>query len=270
VQLGYRTQIDAIAAEKREVTEPRFTSLDRILARKETEVPMFQPATGYFLIELGIQSQSASEATRVRSHHLHSRLLHLQTMGLARSREDEIWELRRDFAVVLKAMQRTQDRQRLLHQHGALLSNPRLPMVFTQIRKAPLLEGRVLVHGEEETGRMYLLLEGTDAKIHYINHTPEVAAAWGKGKLKPNTFIRFRRMFANDGRPLVEVTDLGDADRLLKNKRLLSDVARGVRIPVSEQWGGWLGKYGEAVKATVGDPREHSQDPGHKTQSLGR
>jgi len=36
----------------------------------------------------------------------------------------------------------------------------------------------VLVHGEDEqTGRNYLMLEGKDAKVHFIHYTPEMADA---------------------------------------------------------------------------------------------
>ena len=137
-----------------------------------------------------------------------------------------IWEVRRDFGAVLKAMQRAQDRQRLLHVHGALLSDSRLQMVVTPIRRVGALDGRVLIHGEEETGRMYVLMEGTDAQVHYISHTAEITRAWSQGALRPNSFVRFRRMFGDDGRPFVEIADLGDADKLLKNRSLLRDLAR--------------------------------------------
>jgi hypothetical protein len=105
----------------------------------------------------------------------------------------------------------------------------------------------VLTHGEEDTGRQYLLLEGTDAKIHFIYHTPEVAAAWAAGKMRPNSFVRFRRLFGTDGRPLVEIADLGDAERLLQKKAHFRAAVRAAKKheePQHEQaWSGWLGKY---------------------------
>jgi hypothetical protein len=257
-QLGYRTEMDAIAAERREVVEQRFTSLDRMLLRsaRDAESLNAQGATGAFLIAIDSPAAGASESARARAHHLRARLLHLETMGLAKRAGDGQWELRRDLGAVLKAMQRAQDRQKLLGVHGSLISDSRLPMVVTPIRRVVALDGRVLVHGEEDTGRMYLLFEGTDARVHYIAHTAEVAAAWNKGKLRPNAFVRFRRMFGDDGRPMIKVNDLGDADRLLRNRKRLRDLARDGVTANNEAWDGWLGRFGDAVR-TVSPEREH-------------
>jgi hypothetical protein len=95
-----------------------------------------------------------------------------------------------------------------------------------------------------------MLLEGTDAQVHFIYHTPEIAAARSQGKLRANSFVRFQRMFGDDGRPVVETTDMGDADRLLKNRSRLRDhIAAGSGLPAQAggPWSGWLGKYSSTV-----------------------
>ena len=92
-------------------------------------------------------------------------------------------------------MQRAGDRQKMLAAHAALLSDPRLPMQVTDCRSIHLLEGRVITHGEEEnSGRVYMLLEGTDARVHFIYHSREIASAWQRGRLRPNSFVRLRRL----------------------------------------------------------------------------
>jgi hypothetical protein len=110
------------------------------------------------------------------------------------------------------------------------------------------------VHGEEEQtsgrGRHYLLLEGTDAQVHMIFYTSEMEAARSAGRLKSNSFVRFRRQGATSDSSL-HVEDLGNAEALLKNRPFLRSCAqrlirRGV-IPTEEGWGGWLGKYQAAV-----------------------
>ena len=59
---------------------------------------------------------------------------------------------------------------------------------LTDIRKIQSLEGRVLGQAEDEiTGRPYMLLEGTDHKVHFIYHTPAMEDARHHGKMKPNT-----------------------------------------------------------------------------------
>jgi hypothetical protein len=149
-------------------------------------------------------------------------------------------------------MQKAHDRQRLLQVHGTLLSDDRLPMVVTNLRRTPALDGRVLTHGEEDSGRQYLLLEGTDARIHFIYHTAEVSNARGNGKLRPNAFIRFRRLTGANGRPVADISDLGDAERLLRNKGHFRTIINGMnqyRAPLSEQlWSGWLGRYNAAIE----------------------
>ena len=80
------------------------------------------------------------------------------------------------------------------------------------------MEGRVLVHGEDETtDRNYLMLEGTDAKVHFVYYTPELEHIRSRGGLRTNSFIRLRKIFAA-GRPVLEVDDLGNSEAVLKNQ----------------------------------------------------
>jgi len=99
-------------------------------------------------------------------------------------------------------MQRANDRQKMLTAHGVLLSDVRLPVVMLDLKKVNSVEGRVLVHGEEENGRdagsRYLLLEGTDARVHYVPYTPEIENARNRGSLRKNSFIRLRKLFVDE------------------------------------------------------------------------
>ena len=52
------------------------------------------------------------------------------------------------------------------------------------------VEGRILVHGEEENGRSYMMLESTDAKVYAINHTRQMQEMRKAGGLRVNTFVR--------------------------------------------------------------------------------
>ena len=222
-QLGYRTERDAEVAASREVHETRYTSLDRDIARGKD-----QSDYGGSVFQFRLSAESSGLA-QVRQQRIAERLTVLQTMGLATSAGPNTWEVRDDFESVLRAMQRTSDRQKMLHAKGVVLSDKRLPLVALDHRKFTSVEGRVLVHGEEEngrdTGRSYLLLEGTDARVHYILYTPEIEEARNNGKLLTNSFIRLRKMFV-DGKPLLDVEDLGSAQAIINNKRHLSETAR--------------------------------------------
>jgi type IV secretory pathway VirD2 relaxase len=251
VQLGHRTEMDAIEAERREVTAQRFTSLDRIIFRSASPAA---PGEKFFQFSPATAAPSAQSFARARQVHVAERLAYLQKMGLAEPMDDGNWQVRRNLASILRAMQRAQDRQRVLQANGALISDERLPMVVTNLRNQPALEGRVLTHGEEDSGRQYMLLEGTDAQVHFIYHTPEMAAARSQGKLRANSFVRFQRIFGDDGRPIVETIDMGDADRLLKNTAHFRERASGAApgpLTAGGPWSGWLGRYSAAVADAV-------------------
>jgi hypothetical protein len=176
-------------------------------------------------------------------------------MGLAKSVAPQQWLVQSDFETVLRVLQRTVDRQKMLAAHGALLSDPRLPFEITDIRNLKALEGRVLLHAEDEVnGRRYLLLEGTDAKVHLIYHTQEIEEARRASKLVVNNFARLEKRFA-DRIPHIEISDYGDANALLKNRRLMSKQAQtllrqGITLD-QDLWGGWLGQYQQALRVTV-------------------
>jgi type IV secretory pathway VirD2 relaxase len=253
-QLGHRNQLDAIESERREIQERRFTSLDRMINRADSPEQADAGSTAEHFVVRRLDESSG----RPREQHIDARLIVLQQMGLAELASPREWMVRRDFETVLKAMQRSGDRQKMLASHGALLSDERLPLVVLDMRKLKALDGRVLAHGEEEVGksagRHYLLLEGTDAIVHLIYYTPEMEEARSKGNLRANSFIRLQKQFEN-GRPVLEIEDYGDAERALKNRHHLREtaktfLARGI-APSDDGWGGWLGRYQVAVKNTA-------------------
>jgi hypothetical protein len=230
--------LDAIAARRREVSQPRFTSLDRIIAR--------HTSGGIFTSSPGTGSET--------EHLIAARLLQLQKMGLASTSATGQWQVRTDFATVLRAMQRAGDHQRMLASSGVPASDVRLPIVVEDRRALERLEGRVLMNGEDEhagsQGRQYLMIEGTDAKVHLVYYTPEMGQARSRGGLRANSFVRLRKLFS-DGKPLIEIEDLGSSEAILKNKYHLRSAAqtlvrRGI-IPTEEGWSGWLGRYQRAV-----------------------
>ena len=84
-----------------------------------------------------------------------ARLERLQRIELAQDLGTGSWLIRTDAEQVLRAMQKTTDRQKTLAAHGELASDPRLPIEVINWRETPL-EGRVLVHGrDEESGKRY-------------------------------------------------------------------------------------------------------------------
>ena len=274
-QLGHRSDLDAAEAERREVRQQRFTSLDRIISR--SALPSTDHSSSHFIVTAGPPRQGESTFLRSRRQNIAARLAVLEHMGLAQETGPNTWNVRSDFEAVLQAMQRTADRQRVLAAHGVVVSDERLPIEVLDFRRTDSVEGRILVHGEDEqSGRRYLMLEGTDARIHFIDYTAEVEEARSHGELRPNSFARFRRTFV-DREPALEIEDLGDSEALVNAYGRLEATAkalikRGI-LPTEDGWGGWLGRYQTALRRAAMEleySRTASDHDRVRDRSLGR
>jgi hypothetical protein len=248
-ELGYRTQAQAMEAQRREVGEIRYTSLDRIIMCTNTVV---DEGTHF-----SVTCQRGGRAQFVVA-----RLAVLEGMGLARRVGAHEWEVRRDFAGVLRGMQKMVDRQKTLSAGGVLRSDERLPILPLDHRSLDCVEGRILVHGEEENGQSYLMLESTEAKVYAIYHTRRMQQMRSAGGLRINTFVRLRKAFAG-GRPQIAVEELGTAESILENRSYLrqkaQQLAHKVGIPVEDGWGGWLGRYQQAIRSASDETRRERE-----------
>ena len=242
-QLGFRTTVDAEYAQARETEQQHVTSLDRMIAKQAAE-PSDDPDRFLFsLPQLTERNRSTVQSLAVRANVL-------TRMGLAEPVVARTWSVRRDFESVLRAMKRGRDRQKTLRDHGAAISDDRLPFVTVDFRRLKMIQGRVLVHGEDEAGSAYLLIEGTDAQVHHVPYVPEIQDARHRGQLRVNSFVRLQRLFI-EGRSVLEVEDLDDAEALLKRRSHFVAEARRIadRRQSSEVWAGWLGRYNKALSA---------------------
>ena len=273
-QLGYRTEFDAADAQRLEVHQLRYTSLDRIIQRNAAGA---DAESSFFTVNKDPSRAGLGPSRSLIERRTAERLMVLASIGLAESTGPKTWRVRRDFANVLRAMQRSADRQKTLAAHGALLSDERLQMTVLDVESLTTLEGRILVHGEEESsGRSYLMLEGTDARIHYVYYTPEIEGARNRGGLRTNSLIQLRKSTA-DSRPMLEIDDMGDAEALLHDKRQLRQIGqrlirRGV-VPQDDGWPGWLGRYQKALRdavTTLEIPSVTRPYERHKDRDLGR
>jgi hypothetical protein len=215
---------------QREISQNRFTSLDRSMKQE------LQPGGFYTL-----------RGHNFRQQCIRQRLGVLERMGIATAAtngEKDSWIIREDFEKVLRAAQKAADRQKTLNAHGVAISDDRLPFEVVDMRKMKLLEGRVLVHGEEDSGRLYTMIESIDGRLVLLHQRPEIQKARASGKMQPGNFVSIRKTFA-DGKPKLEIEDLGHADQLLRDKAYFErQVSRG--RPIVQSWKGWLGDYQSA------------------------
>src|SRR6202163_2314692 len=239
--LGYRTPTNAQEAQRREIVQNRYTSLDRILRRCN------DGSSTHFEVTANPNDDALSESAQILQKQVAARLMHLQTIGLAQFVAAHKWRVQADFEKVLRTLQQSGDRQKMLAAHGALLSDKRLPLQVASLRQLQRVAGRVLLHTEDEqTGKRYMLIEGTDAIVHLIYHTGAIDEARAEGKLRVGNFVRIEKRFANK-KPTLQVDDLGDANALLQNSTHFQNetdllLRRGVH-EIQPSWGGWLGQY---------------------------
>jgi hypothetical protein len=235
-QLGYRTALDVADSRRREVAQQRFTSLDMAIQKHGS----LAAETLYIRVPLdGLPD------------HAQLRLAALRRMGLAELANRGAWRVRADFEHVLRSMQKAADRQKMLARNAALLSDDRLPQRVTPLSQVQHLAGRVLAHVLDDTaGTVHMLLEGTDARVHFITHNADIEAARQRGELKPNRFVEIRRPAASSQTGLL-IRDFGDAEQYLTSAHL-KNTARNLQrrgaVAAATAWGGWLGRYHDALR----------------------
>ncbi len=260
--MGYRTPADALVAQEREVHKPRFTSLDRIIERTSQQ----NPDDPNRLVANASGSASKSDSGQRSQALIAQRLRALERMGLAEASPNGGWYVKSNFGKVLRAMQKAADRQKTLTAHGVLLSDSNLPFVSFDIRRSKFCQGRVLVHGEEEeSGRRYFMIEGTDGKVHHVYSTFHADELRSQGRMKPNSFVQLKRVDL-DGDQAMDVQDFGNAESLLGNVEHFDEAAKRLggrrRSDSTQRYGGWLGRYHDALdEAAERISKERSEQP---------
>jgi Protein of unknown function (DUF3363) len=243
-ELGYRTRAQAMEAQRRDVSEMRYTGLDRLIARANSALAE------------GTHFHVTCQRGRGQAQFVVARLAALEGMGLAHRLSADTWGLRRDFDSILRGMGKMADRQKTLAAGGILRSDERLPIQPLDHRAVDWVEGRILVQGEEENGRSYMILESTDAKVYAINHTRRMQQMRNAGRLEVNSFVRLSTVVAG-GRPRVEIDELGTAETILENGGYLRETAQRLSrqgiTPVEGGWSGWLGRYQRALSRASKD-----------------
>lgn len=179
-QLGYRSDLDVTEALERQVSQQRFTEIDRGLLKKavnrEISFEGMPPAN------------EKARDTRLRQIR---RLAQLEAMGLAARIDSKSWRLSPSLESALRQMQVSQDRLKTKFSHREMISDPSAPLVVTELQTVgQRVSGRVVGAGmNEATNRPYLMVEGFDGKVHYLNQTPKIQKMRGDGSLKAGDYL---------------------------------------------------------------------------------
>lgn len=232
LQLGHRTQDDVRLALAREVTQFRFTSLDRTILKA-----------------IQHQGQQLSFSDNV----MNARLQFLARAGLVQEIGSHQWIVPGNLDWTLKQMAVAADRQRMLAQSGVAISDDKMPHCRTSLDEIGSLRGRVLANVEEEqSGHMHLILEGTDGVVHFIRHNRAITDRRAKGDLKPNHFVAFEPTPKG-----ISIKDLGDADAYLTAPHFRSTPLAAEAASASHNWKGWLGRYHQRLAPAVQQLQQH-------------
>jgi phage/plasmid primase-like uncharacterized protein/type IV secretory pathway VirD2 relaxase len=234
-KLGYRLDTDILESQERMVMQPRYTDLDRKMSKQLRE----QVFVGTDRELHGLAADTQDQIRR--------RLEHLVSIGLAHRNEAGSWEVAPDLEQSLRTFQQTSDRQRMIQRFGVMASDPAIPFQRSRWRDFTSIEGRVLLHGEEDNRKSaFVLIEDVNGVIRQLDHRPEVEAARQKGMLQPGAYVSLRAAFV-ERKPYWIVEDHGPAEAALANAEFLEKCARRGVNP-NHIYKGWLGQFREEIK----------------------
>jgi type IV secretory pathway VirD2 relaxase len=235
-KLGHRLDYDVILAQRKMVQQARFTDLDRTILERVTDGVVYKNPS------LSPALRQATETCCV------NRLAYLASIGLAQPAGGHSWTVDPGMEKALRALASANDRQRMIDKFGVTASDPATPVQITTWREIDSLEGRILVHGQEDNcDPAYFLIEDVNGIIRFMEHRLEIEQARAAGRLQPGSYVALRMKFVRR-RPQWIVDDFGPAEEALKNPDFLAKcISRGVNPP-AHHLGGWLGKFRDVVR----------------------
>jgi type IV secretory pathway VirD2 relaxase len=157
--LGPRTEQEIRQSLEREVEQERWTGLDRTLQREAVDG----------LVRAETLAEPQLQCQRLL---LIGRLQRLQRMGFASEPQPGMWAVHADAEQTLRAMGERGDIIRTVQR--ALRGEPRELAVFEPGGDGRTVVGRVAAKGlaDELYDKGYLIIEGTDGKVHYVALPP--------------------------------------------------------------------------------------------------
>jgi type IV secretory pathway VirD2 relaxase len=158
LDLGPRSELEIEGAQRREVTQERFTGIDRRLINAIDADGLVAPA----------HRDSVEQSLRA------GRLQTLGRMGLAAEERRGQWRLDNDLEKTLREMGQRGDIIATLHREMRAVRRDVSPQDYAifdpaEGKAAPLI-GRVVAHGlaDDYTDSHYLVVDGVDGRSHYV------------------------------------------------------------------------------------------------------
>lgn len=173
--IGYRSEQDIVASRKREVGALAWTGLDAELAQRQQKDGQ---------VDLSKEPRVREGRERFLAYQqLVARMRQLEAWGLAEKLARRQWALKHYAQRALQEHVRARDRTKKVLAGEAFVSDPRAGLAAGTLgHEREWAAGRVLgCDKDSSTGVPFLLLEGLDGRIHFIDG---VAA-----KAKPGTTV---------------------------------------------------------------------------------
>ncbi len=160
---------------------------------------------------LPVPSDPAQKTQRVNQIR---RLGELEKMGLAQKVDELTWKVNPALESALREMQKSQDRLKTMAEHKKMISDPSARLILSEI-KAPgdRVTGRLVGTGmNDQTGRPYMLIEGVDGRVHFMDQSPKVQSLRASKELRVGDYITLEaQTHSESGVVYAKVTHHGKA-----------------------------------------------------------
>lgn len=195
--LGYRTERDAWQARERQITQHRYTSIDRHLEKKAGP-------TREITFEFSDRKSMDERLFQARLQEIR-RLKELEAVGVATKVGAMTWKLDPQMKDKLREAGVVESREKILAKNRKKLSDPLLPLAHDDLKQpGDHVAGQIVGVGlDPETEKEYLLLEGIDGRAHFVTASEKILRARREQKLADGTFVSLTvREFTKDGKDI--------------------------------------------------------------------
>jgi type IV secretory pathway VirD2 relaxase len=179
-QLGYRTDKDIAESLERQIIQQRYTDLDRQLVKKAKNLT----------VDFNDKIPAKEKLKEQRLKQIR-RLVQLEKMGLAEKVGNKIWKLNPELESALRQMQIAGDKLKTKFQHREMISDPNAQLVNTSLKEVgDRVVGKLVGTGlNDKNQKPYMMIEGVDGQIHYLNQSAKIQQMRGAGELKVGDYI---------------------------------------------------------------------------------
>jgi type IV secretory pathway VirD2 relaxase len=197
--LGLRLNRDIVQARTRQLEREYVTELDRSILRKaENSIVNYHTPVPDNLLS---RQQRLLEIRRLNF---------LEKNGLAEKINSKAWKLDNNLELILQQRQLANDIIKSRANHNIMTLSHEIPAP-TQVHEHKPLTGKVVGMGLENElkDRRYLLLEGIDGKVHYLEATNSIVKARDNFELSNNDIITLeKKKFVNEQGKTIEYLKL--------------------------------------------------------------